>query len=268
MAMNSCDICSKSKSVVLWRVKAYDILRCANCGLIYANVVESDIIQAYEKDYYKTIYQDYESDKNIHDKNNTRLLENNEKYFSSGRMIEIGSAFGFFLEAAKNRNWKATGYEISAYASMIARDTYHQDIKTADFLKDVIPEKVDLIAMLDTIEHLLAPSRYIEKISQSLKPGGGLVITTGNISSFVAQVFGVRWRMIYPPFHVYYYSPQTITLLLEKYGLEVLTISQESKYQNLNSILKYLFGVNKKDVLAIPIKADIGDIMQVIARKR
>ncbi|MCC6759309.1 MAG: class I SAM-dependent methyltransferase [Candidatus Omnitrophica bacterium] len=236
--------------------------------MVFANVVESDIVQAYEKDYYQTIYHDYESDRNIHDKNNIQFLQDIEKHFSPGTMIEIGSAFGFFLDTAKKRKWETTGYEMSEYASMIARDKYHQNIKTTDFLKDVIPNKVDLIAMFDTIEHLLKPSHYIEKFSQTLKPGGGLIITTGDISSFVARLSGIKWRMIYPPLHIYYYSPKTITRLLEKYGFEILSITRESKYQNLNSILQHLFGIPKKVIPAIPISVNIGDIMQVIARKR
>jgi len=182
-------------------------------------------------------------------------------------MIEIGSAFGFFLDLARRRGWKAYGYETSEYASMIARTKYHQDVKTVDFLTDDTKTKANVICMFDTIEHLLKPSLYIEKISDTLKDGGGLVITTGDISSWVARVSGKKWRMIVPPLHIYYYSRTTITTLLEQYGFKILSISNESKYQNLNSILKYQFGINKKAVPQLPVKINIGDIMQVVAKK-
>jgi SAM-dependent methyltransferase len=242
-------------------------MRCLSCDLIYANVTESDIVHAYEMDYYKSVYPDYENDKNIHDMNNFKLLRKIEKYFPPGTMIEIGSAFGFFLEVAEKRKWKAHGYETSEYASAIARTKYHQDVRTTNFLTDDIQTKVDVICLFDTIEHLLKPSLYIEKISDSLKKNGGLIITTGDISSWVARVSGKKWRMIVPPLHIYYYSRRTITRLLEQYGFEILSISNESKYQNLNSILKYQFGINKKAVPQIPVRVNIGDIMQVIAKK-
>jgi SAM-dependent methyltransferase len=266
--VNKCDICSESKFEILWRINGYDIMRCFDCGLIYANVVESDIENAYEMDYYKSVYPDCESDRNIHEINNVMMLQKIEDYFSPGTMIEIGSAFGFFLEIAGRRKWKAAGYEMSKYASMIARTQYHQDVKNADFLADDIRDKVDVICMFDTIEHLLRPSLYIEKISHTLKNGGGLVVTTGDISSWVARIFGKRWRMFVPPLHVYYYSRKTITRLLERFGFEILSISNESKYQNLNSILKYQFGINKKAIPRIPIKVNIGDIMQTITAKK
>lgn len=265
--MNKCDICSESKFEILWHINGYDIIRCPNCNLIYANVSESDIVHIYEMDYYKSVYPDYESDRNIHEINNVKLLQKIEQYFLPGTLIEIGSAFGFFLGVAGKRKWKASGYEMSEYASRIARSEYHQDVKNTDFLAYDSRYKVDVVCMFDTIEHLLRPSRYIEKISHTLKNGGGLIVTTGDISSWFAQVCGKKWRMVAPPLHVYYYSRKTITRLLEQYGFEVLSISNESKYQNLNSILKYQFGINKKAIPKIPIKVNIGDIMQIIAKK-
>lgn len=252
---------------MLWRVNGYDILYCLDCGLIFADVSESDILNTYEMDYYKNVYPDYQSDKNIHERNNGALLKEIEKYFVPGRMIEVGSAFGFFLDSATKRKWKSVGYEMSQYASEIARTQYHQDVRNADFLTHDSEDKVDLVCMFDTIEHLLRPSLYIEKISKILKKEGGVVITTGDISSFFSKICGQRWRMIAPPIHVYYYSRKTITLLLKKYGFEILSISTESKYQNLNSVLKYVVDIDKKLIPAIPIKINLGDLMLVIAKK-
>jgi len=266
--IRNCDICHGKEYDILYRVKDFDIMRCSTCNLVYAGVTEEDIENAYEADYYKSVYPDYESDKNIHDINNNDLLRKVEKHFSPGTLIEIGSAFGFFLEAASKRSWKASGYETSKYASEIACKKFQQDVKNIDFLKADIQEKVDIVCMFDTIEHLLQPSLFIKKISNQLKDGGGLVVTTGDISSWIARFSGAKWRMIVPPLHVYYYSRVTITRLLEQYGFKILSIRNESKYQNLNSIFKVQFGIDKKYVPQIPVKVNLGDIMQVIAQKK
>lgn len=264
--MKACDICSGTTASVIWHVKGYDIVRCPNCNLVYADVTEHDIANIYEMDYYKRIYPDYESDKNIHDLNNIRLLQKIEKYFSPGAIVEIGSAFGFFLEAAGNRGWKTLGYETSEYARGIAREQYRQNIKS-DFLADPPANNADVVCMFDTIEHLLHPSMYIERIYQSLEKGGGLVVTTGDIASWMARVFGKHWRMVVPPLHVYYYSQVTISRLLKQHGFAVLSVSHETKYQNLNSIFQYLIGLNKNSIPQIPMKVNFGDIMLVIAKK-
>lgn len=264
--MKVCDICSETSFSSLWHVKGYDIVQCSNCNLVYANVTENDTENIYEMDYYKQVYPDYESDKNIHDLNNKRLLQKIEEYFSPGTIVEIGSAFGFFLDAAGRRGWKSLGYETSEYASRIARERYHQNIRK-DFLSDTTNTNVDVVCMFDTIEHLLKPSQYIEKIFHIIPQGGGLIITTGDLSSWMSRVLGKRWRMIVPPLHVYYYSPKTITRLLEAHGFDIVSISHEAKYQNLNSMFQYLLGLNKNTMPKIPIPVNFWDIMLVIARK-
>ena len=233
--MNKCNNCLESSNEVLWHVNGYDIMRCPRCHLVYANVSENDISNAYEMDYYKSVYPDYESDRNIHLINDNRLLTKIEEHFKPGNMLEIGSAFGFFLESARKRGWEAFGYEISEYATHVARKKYCQDVRNENFLTVDIETRVDVICMLDTIEHLFSPSLYLEKISGIIKKDGGLIITTGDISSQIAQLFGKRWRMIAPPLHVYYYSRNTISRLLEKYGFHILSISHLPKYYNLNS---------------------------------
>ena len=264
--MNKCDICSGTAYSLIWDVNGYDIVQCSKCGLVYAIVTENDIENIYEMDYYKQVYPDYESDKNIHDRNNTRLLQKIEQHFAPATIVEIGSAFGFFLDAAKKRGWKTLGYETSEYASRIAREKYFQNIKD-DFLNDTIDDSVNVVCMFDTIEHLLSPSQYIEKIFHTLPKGGGLIITTGDLSSRMARVFRTKWRMIVPPLHVYYYTPKTITRLLEAHGFEILSISHEAKYQNINSIFQYQFGLDKNAIPKVPILVNFWDIMLVIARK-
>ena len=265
--MNPCDICSCTDHEIKWHVNGYAILCCKQCGLISANVSAAQIANAYEADYYRLIYPDYESDRNIHDLNNAKLLDQIEKTHASGSLIEIGSAFGFFLDAATRRGWDTLGFESSRYASSVAREKYHQKITTEDFLTAKIGVPADVVCMFDTIEHLLRPSQYIEKIADTLKEGGCLFITTGDISSLIARITGKRWRMVAPPLHVYYYSRQTVTKLLERYGFQIISIRHESKFQNINSMLQYQFGISKRRLPKIPVPLNFGDIMSVKAIK-
>jgi SAM-dependent methyltransferase len=265
--MNICEVCSENKHAVIWHVNGFEIKRCINCGLVFANASESDITGIYEIDYYKSIYPDYESDRNVHELNNIQLLQKIEKYFPPGAMIEIGSAFGFFLDSARKRGWDTSGYETSKYASGLAHTKYNQNIENRDFLTITDREKLDVICMFDTIEHLLRPSQYIQKAFNVLKKHGGLVITTGDISSWVARIFRKSWRMVQPPLHIHYFSKSTISSLLKQHGFDVLSISHEAKYQNLNSILKYQFGIKKNAILQVPVKINLGDIMLIIAKK-
>lgn len=262
-----CDICSSEYAEPLYNISDYTIYKCNKCGLIYTDIKPSNINNAYEIDYYKKVYPDYESDINTHYLNNTLILQKIEQNFNIGSLVEIGSAFGFFLKCARERNWKTLGFETSKYASMIARQKYNNNVLNSDFLSYHFENNVDIVVMLDTIEHLLNPSLFIKKCAEIIKPHGGIILTTGDINSFFARMFFKKWRMIQPPLHIYYYSPKTITSLLEKHGFSIISITHPGKYQNINSIIQYLFGIKKNKFAKIPIKVNVGDIMMVVAKK-
>jgi SAM-dependent methyltransferase len=266
--MTRCDTCA-AEGAYLWELKGHHFYKCRQCGLRYINVNENDIANLYEYDYYKTLYPDYESDRNIHRLNSDIILSEIDRYFETGRLLEIGSAFGFFLSRAAQRGWNTTGYEVSEYACRIAHDKYRCNVINSDFLTASINNNsFDMCCLLDTIEHLLHPSLFIDKISRILRPGGGIIITTGDIKSLTAKLFGKKWRLMTPPYHIHYFSPKSLTVLLEKYGFTVISIRHRIKYQNLGSMLQYFFSLSKSRIVRLPVPTYLGDVMTVIARKR
>lgn len=267
--MKNCTSCG-SQGALLCKAKGYDFYKCKNimCELIYADVRQEDIESLYEEDYYKKVYQDYESDRDIHLMNDNILLKKIEKYFQVGDLLEIGSAFGFFIECAKNRGWNALGLETSKYASEVAKEKYGNNVQNADFLQENMENGFDVVCILATIEHVLNPSLFINKIADMLKPGGGVIMTTPNIDTLFAKFCGRRWRHIYPPFHISYFSPKSISFLIQKYGFRVLSVDSLGQYYNFSSVLQYLFGIDKKRLPSFPIWINLGDAMTVIAKKK
>jgi 2-polyprenyl-3-methyl-5-hydroxy-6-metoxy-1,4-benzoquinol methylase len=266
--MKNCTSCG-SQGLFLWKAKGYDFYKCKNkmCELIYADVMKRDLENIYEDDYYKEVYQDYESDKRFHLMNNNILLSKIERHFQVSDLLEIGSAFGFFIESARNRGWNALGVETSNYASKVAKEIYGNNVQNSDFLNENRVNSFDVVCMLGTIEHVLNPSLFIYKIANTLKPEGGVVITTPNIESLFAHIFKRKWRHIYPPYHISYFSPNSLSFLLQKYAFQVLSINCLGQYYNFSSIIQYLFGIDKKKVPSFPIWINLGDAMTVIAKK-
>lgn len=269
---HKCNTCDSTDIKALYDVPAFNgskifkILKCSNCDLVFADVKQSDLDSSYEEDYYSTAYPDYESDEKFHKKNNKLVLKEIEHYFKPGKLVEIGSSFGFFLKVAEANGWDCSGFEISKYSSKIAREKYNVDVKNSDFLSEKMSRDCDMLVMLDTIEHLMDPSAVIKKASEVLKPGGGLYVPTGNIDSLFAKVCGKKWRLMTPPLHIYFYSPETITKLLNKHGFTVLKISHDGKYYNLGSVFQYVAGVSKNKLPQIPVKINLRDVMTVVAR--
>lgn len=264
----NCNTCGAGNRELLWNINGFDIYKCKNCDLIYAIVHENDLENAYETDYYKKVYPDYEADKKVYDLNSKLTLKLMEKYSNKGKLLEIGCAFGFFLKFAKDTGWETTGFEISKYASKLAKEKYRINVINSNFLTYQSDEKYDFACLFDTIEHLQDPSSMIKKVAEALKPSSKIIITTGNIDALSAKVLGSKWRLLAPPLHIYYYTPKTLSALLEKHGFKVLTVKHTGKYFNIGSILKFFLGINKDKLPVVPIKINLGDIMTIIAEKK
>lgn len=270
--MNECCLCHNRSFEKLYDApgfrteRTFEINRCTQCGLVSALVTPGDIAGAYEADYYETAYPGYLSDKPFHDRNNDAIVRDMERHFKPGKIAEVGSAFGFFLQRAQARGWQATGFECSAYASRSARDDYGIDVRDEDFMTANLPRDYTMFAMLDTIEHLIDPLAILKKGASILKQGGGAYVCTGDMNSLFAKICGKKWRMMVPPLHTFYFTPDTLGAMMEKAGFKVISIRHHGKQYNLGSVIQYLTGISKNKLPALPVPLNLGDVMTVIGR--
>lgn len=194
------------------------IVRCVGCGLVFTNPRprEALLLKGYGECVDET-YLDESSSRSINAHLSLRTIR---RFKRSGRLLEVGASTGYFLNAARV-DFEVEGLEPSAWASKIARDRFRLDVhpetlETARYE----PESFDAVAMVDVIEHLADPKRAIERAARLLKPGGVLYLMTPSITSLSARLLGSYWWGLRPA-HIYYFSPETIALLLESAGLEI-----------------------------------------------
>ena len=270
----TCEICNKKH----WTKYNHKLVKCKNCGLIRANNTYSDknLIDLYQHAYYfGEEYIDYINDRQSLEKNfKTRIdyLQKQGYLNTDSHVIEIGSAYGFFLNLIKNKCKSATGFDITKEGVDYAKNNFQVDAICGDFLK-YDGKKVDLICMWDVIEHLSVPGAFVKKISESLRPNGKLILTTGDIGSLLAKLQGNSWRMIHPPTHLFYFDKNSIRNLLKNNGLSVKSIRYTSTYRNVGSVLSKLklgFLVKILSILNLQNKyfgVNTFDIMEVVAIK-
>ena len=244
-----CNICANET----FKQSFPGLIQCIHCDFITANtsLTSEDIRLLYGAQYFSgEEYADYIGDKKVIQKNLSNWLKLIRKYKQSGILIEIGSAYGFFLEIA-SKHFQVSGYEVSESAATYSNDVINVRTYNTDFLDDTeIPaNSVDLAVMWDVIEHLPDPAAIIQKLQYILKPNGHLFITTGDIDSKLAKSQGSKWRMIHPPSHLQYFSKTTLTKLLNSKGFEVIDVKYPGYWRSLGQILHGLFilGSNEKD---------------------
>lgn len=282
--MSNCAICGGD---LIESAKLDALWKCPVCGFICANMELSidELERLYSEKYFNgEEYTDYLSDKELHKKNFARrwnrfnkIVKNPEDY----SVLEIGCAYGLFLDTIKNQVSILKGIDISKDAIVYARSSLlnKAEIVQGDYLQlPTHQEMYDLVCMWDTIEHLSKPSEYIEKIASEVKSGGYVCITTGDIGSLNARLRGKKWRQIHPPTHLFYFSKKTLTMLLEKNGFSVIDISYPGNELSIRNIFYSILSLRmKKDRLYQKVKnlrimdgviyINLHDYIYVIARK-
>jgi len=261
------------------------LLRCSACTFQTAdlNITTQDVEALYTEKYFNgDEYASYLADRNAIERSLKRKLQTLLNYVQDPErrnLFEVGCAYGLFMNIAQRHFQHVSGIDISHDAVEYARSQLHVDAIQGDLLSTPLPERIDVACLWDTIEHLSQPQLYLEKLSAAMPKGAVIAITTGDIDSTVARWRGKKWRQIHPPTHLQYFSKNTLTKLLEKYGFGVRHVGFDGMYRNLESMSYTIFALKRKQVgihsalkrfglLRGDLYLNLRDIIFVIAEKQ
>ncbi len=224
--------------------------RCGNCGHCVAdlNLQYVDARAIYQRDYFfGGDCMNYLRDRAVFEEHFQTRLREIARYRADGDLIEIGCAYGFFLNCAQTR-YRVRGFDLAEEPTAFARATFGVDARSADFtaLPDM-ENSADIVVLWDTIEHLPFPERMLKQAAAALRPGGYLFLTTGDISSVLARITKSRWRMIHPPTHLHYFTRASIAQLLQRVGLTTLKIDYVGVRRSISQVLFGLIALGRND---------------------
>jgi SAM-dependent methyltransferase len=262
------------------------ILRCPACGYVYADMrlTDEELFALYNEQFFTGAeFSDYAADEKFFRKNFWLRFRELREFLDPARhssLLEIGSAYGFFLDAVRDQFTSVQGIDITEAGVNYARDRFKLDVVKADFLaQDFGRQKFDVVCMWDTIEHLRAPHLYVEKIARLTEPGALLAVTTADIESFNSRLRGKSWRMIHPPTHLHYFSAATLTRLFDRYDFEVIYNRYCGFYRSFGNVAYNIFvlrqqspwlfrQIERSGLTKFGFYLNLYDIMYVIARRR
>ena len=96
----ACPVCCNDGFETLYT----GLIRCGNCGFVTADLAvnEQELQALYGPRYFDGgEYVDYLGDRRVVQRNLRRWLKTLREYVPGGNLVEIGSAYGLFLEMAK-----------------------------------------------------------------------------------------------------------------------------------------------------------------------
>ncbi len=159
---------------------------------------------------------------------------------AGARLLDLGPAFGYALDAALAQGWRAFGLEISPAAAARAaaggRAVALGDAQRIPFAD----ASFDALTLWDVLEHLPDPHAAMAEIARCLRPGGLLALSTGDVQSFVARVSGARWHLYTLPEHLFFYSREGLRRLCAAHGLCVRSLRAEGARYPLGYLVERL----------------------------
>lgn len=236
-----CPVCNNAEFQTLFSKADLDFVKCRGCGLVYINPQPSDdeINALYSKDYYNPwgLERSYSRVAEMKIATFRARLTAVEKFMAKGRVLDIGCATGFFLEAARERGWDVFGVELSPFSSAIAQARFGNDRVFRGELAEAVYSEgfFDVVFMSDLIEHVKDLNGFMEELRRITKDKGIAAIATPNTESLSYKVMKRHWPHLKLE-HLYYFSPATIKRLLEEHGFRLLYVTPASKALSLSYI--------------------------------
>jgi 2-polyprenyl-3-methyl-5-hydroxy-6-metoxy-1,4-benzoquinol methylase len=274
----ACTACNEVTPVVFrFKANGCEIWQCERCGLGRAETSKFDPNTYYTADYFSGRcgdgYSDYRGAEPVLRREFARSVDFVRRFFPSGRLLDLGCAYGFFLKEAR-RHFEVSGIELAAHAAASCRQA------GLNVLTGIVDEanmarvgEVDVITMLDVIEHLSQPRETLALCCRHLRPGGIIVITTGDFASLAARWAGAKWRLMTPPQHLWYFTRESLWRMSEQLGLLMEHFDHPAKLVPLSLIvfqLQRMLGVGGSPITSasrVGIPVNLFDAMRIVLRK-
>jgi len=239
----SCPICrdenSSSENPIVARTTLHTFRRCRSCGMLYMswthatskNYNSSYFFEDYKKQYGKTYLDDFASIKKQCVRRTSvvdMLYRGNHKEVTPS-CLDIGCAFGPYLDAANDAGWQVFGTDISKEAVDYVQNTLHYPATVAAFPNfDPVSEfgvkNFDSVTMWYVIEHFQDLDGVLKGVSKILKKGGVFAFSTPSASGVSGRFNTQSFFQNSPTDHFTLWEPGRAAQILKRYGFRVCKI--------------------------------------------
>jgi hypothetical protein len=233
----------------------FSYVRCGGCGLLYAPTF-------FNGPQLERLYG--QMPPNMAEVPLEALRRTQRGYFEAlkscsdleGGFIEVGPDIGLFTENCVREGrydeywlFEPNRDVLPALSKIVVGRKFHITHDMFGF-SHVPDHAASTAVMIHVLDHLLDPVATLRELRQKLKPGARLLLVTHDESSLLRRLVGWRW----PAFclqHPQIYNPESMRVLLEAAGFEVLQQRKTVNFFQIGFLLKHLlwaFGMKVKSV--------------------
>lgn len=226
------------------------LCECPSCGLIQtsllpdAHLVKMAYAEAHDEVHSSQFSHRVESFRRALVKSVLPYIEREKQ----SPWLDIGTAGGAFVDAARHLSIEAIGIEPSEFIVENAPRHLASFVHVGDVSTLSTDQSFSVISYWDVLEHVVDPRTEILNAINHLKPGGFLVLNLPMIDTPSARILRGLWPF-YLNVHLYYFTLKTVTAFLESLSLKVVSISSYSQTLSAN----YLIGRYSRTLSHLPL---------------
>jgi 2-polyprenyl-3-methyl-5-hydroxy-6-metoxy-1,4-benzoquinol methylase len=199
-----------------------------------------------DDEYSSGVYREYAKSRDLKIATARPRLEAIKQRATGKRLLDVGCATGFFMEAAADAGFDVRGVEFSTVAISLARPDIRERIVRGDVNELLRNEtkKFDVVTAFDIIEHVQNPANFLQELREILRPGGVLAISSPDTGHVLRYLMGSKWPMLQPLQHTVLFSRRSIAALLERSGFQDVQVETAHKVLTMDYLADQLTATN------------------------
>lgn len=147
------------------------------------------------------------------------------------RLLDVGCSSGAFLGAAVRLGYAAEGVEPAPQAAATAQASGLKVRQGLLHEAGYADGQFDAVTLFEVIEHLKQPQELLGECRRILRPGGILLVGTGNAASWSMAAMGAKWEYLSIDRHgghVSFFTPGSLGRLAQQAGFSVAAVRTRS----------------------------------------
>jgi SAM-dependent methyltransferase len=156
-----------------------------------------------------------------------------------GRVLDVGCGRGDLGQALLARGWKVAGVEPSARAAAVAERRGVEVLGATLEATDLAAGEYDAIVFRHSLEHMPDPLESLRRAAAALRPGGVIVISLPNFSSWQRRRFAEHWFHLDLPRHRVHFTQNSLAVAIRRTAFDVVEQRTTTSVLGLPASLQY-----------------------------
>lgn len=235
----ACPLCSSGRTGIAFTKDGIDYWSCGDCRFRFStpdrNANLANEITDYEDAYLQYLAPDPGDAANF-----ASLWKWMAGYarLESSRVLDVGAGSGKLVRCLRDRGVDAHGIEPSR--ALFERFLAGDPAFSCETIEGVAarPATFQIVTAFDVIEHVPDPVSFLRDIAAVLERGGVLFLSTPDVESLTARLFGRRWHFYYR-YHLSYFGPRTLARAASPLGLRSIACSHRGRWRSIGYAARY-----------------------------